>query len=128
MRRLKLELKLIFTGFATKLSFAVVLVCSLLAIYLGNTGFNRLQDEQQLTQSRFEQQLSDYKQQQDLPEAGALGYYLFGPTKWSLTPWAAMFVGQSQTAYADIPTRALALQGQIYAQEMLNPSQQKSGR
>ena len=31
-------------------------------------------------------------------------------------------------AYSDLPTRALALQGQVYAQEIITPSQYKAGR
>lgn len=128
MHSLKLEIKLLFSNIAARLTLVLVIACALFAIKFGDNALHHLTSEQKLSQAKFEQALTKYQEQQTLPSAGHLGYYLFGSTQWALSPWSALFIGQSQTAYADMPVRALALQGQIYTQEMLNPSQQKAGR
>lgn len=128
MHWLKLELKLLFSGVAAKLCLSLILICSIGAIYLGKASYNQLEKAHTTNQALFEQQLAAFEQREQLPSAGHMGYYAFAPTQWKLSPWAALFVGQSQTAYAAMPIRALALQGQIYNREMVNPSWQKAGR
>ncbi len=128
MNWLKLELKLIFSSNAARFSLSVVFISALIAIYLGDKSYQSLVEKQAFSQSTFEKQLSDYQDQEVLPSAGHLGYYLFGATQWLVNPWSALFIGQTHSAHSDLPVRALALQGQVHAQEMINPSQYKAGR
>ena len=128
MHWLKLECKLLFSGIAAKLGLAILLVCSVMAIHLGAQNHQLVQQDQAAAKQRFEAQLEEFKQREQLPSAGHMGYYAFAPTDWQLSGWSALFVGQSQSAYAAMPVRALALQGQIHNREMVNPSWQKAGR
>lgn len=128
MHWLKLECRLLFGGLSTKLALALIVVCAVVAIHLGEQNYQQLRHDQTTTTIKFEQQMAAFKQQDKLPEAGYLGYYVFAPTQWQLSPWTILFAGQSQSAYAAMPIRALALQGQIHNREVVNPSQQKAGQ
>ncbi|TQV88585.1 DUF3526 domain-containing protein [Aliikangiella coralliicola] len=125
---LKLEFKLLFSSIASRITLGLIFVCTILAIHLGEQSRQRVLTEQQLSDAAYQTKISEYKEQAKLPSAGSLGYYLFSPTRWYLSPWTSLFTGQSQTAYSSMPIRALALQGQIYSREILNPSWQKAGR
>ncbi|WP_286268818.1 DUF3526 domain-containing protein [Thalassotalea hakodatensis] len=128
MHWLKFEIKLLLSSVVTRMTLLLVITCALFAIKFGDNALQQQKQAQAQSQAKFEQTLTQYQKQTSPPTAGHLGYYLFGATQWQLSPWSALFIGQSQTAYADMPVRALALQGQIYTQEMLNPNQQKAGR
>lgn len=126
MHWLKLETKLLFAGYTAKLGLFTIIICAILAIYLGDKGYQQVKQQQTTMQQTFNQNIEKFEPK--APSAGRLGYYLFGPTYWQLSPWSALFVGQSQSAHASMPMRALALQGQIYNTEINNPTWQQTGR
>ncbi|GHF77962.1 DUF3526 domain-containing protein [Thalassotalea marina] len=125
---LKFELKLLFQGLANKLAIAIFLISGGLAIYFGAQGYQAIKVDQLKSEAMFAKEVEYVKKREAFPEAGSLAYYAFSPTQWQLSPWSALFVGQSQDNYVAMKVRALALQGQIYNREINNPNQQKAGR
>lgn len=125
---LKFELKLLFQGLANKLAIAIFLISGGLAIYFGAQGYQAIKVDQLKSEAMFAKEIEHVKKRESFPEAGSLAYYAFSPTQWQLSPWSALFVGQSQDNYVAMKVRALALQGQIYNREINNPNQQKAGR
>jgi len=128
MKMLKFELKLMLSGIANKLAIGLFILASLASIYFGVQGYKNLVVDQLKSEYVFKKEVDYVKNTPPFPEIGSMAYYAFSPTKWALSPWAALFVGQSQDNFVAIKVRALALQGQIYNREINNPNQQKAGR
>lgn len=123
----KLECKRLFSGMINKLVLLLFLLSGVFAIYQGAQGYKSIRIDQYKSQIVFEKEREHINKREELPETGSLAYYAYAPTEWKLSPWAALFVGQSQTSMVATKIRALALQGQIYNREIVNPSQQRAG-
>jgi ABC-2 type transport system permease protein len=124
---LSFELKRLFHGGATKISLLVFIVSGLLAIYLGANSYKALKIDQIKSAIVFEKEREHIKKGDKIPAMGSLAYHAYGPTAWQLSPWAALFVGQSQNNLVAMKVNALALQGQIYNKELINPSKHRTG-
>ncbi|MBU2891981.1 DUF3526 domain-containing protein [Colwellia sp. D2M02] len=124
---LAFELKRLFHGAATKVSLLVFIISGLLAIYLGANSYKALRIDQVKSAIVFKKEREHIQQREQLPEMGSLAYYAHSPTAWQLSPWTALFVGQSQNNLVAMKVNALALQGQIYNKELINPSKHRTG-
>lgn len=124
---LKFELKRLLSPRANQISLLVFFVSALLAIYLGAQGYKQVRKDQIIAQVVFDKEREHIKARESLPEIGSLAYYAKAPTQWQLSPWAALFVGQSQNSLAAMKVNALALQGQIYNKEVINPEKYRAG-
>lgn len=123
----KFELRRMFSGKANNLSLLVFLLSGLLAIYLGALNYDRQMQEQQNTALIFDKEKEQISGAAQIPEVGSLAYYASVPTQWQLSPWAALFSGQSQYRLTARRLQALALQGQIYGRELINPARSRAG-
>lgn len=123
----KLECKRLFSGVINKLVLLLFLLSGAFAIYQGAQGYKTIRIDQYKSKIVFEKEREYINKRETLPETGSLAYYTYAPTEWQLSPWAALFVGQSQTSMAATKIQALALQGQIYDREIVNPTQQRTG-
>ena len=121
------ELKRLFHGIATKISLLVFILSGLLAIYLGANSYKGLIVDQMKSAFVFKKEREHIQTREQLPEMGSLAYYAHSPTAWDLSPWAALFVGQSQNNLVAMKVNALALQGQINNKENINPSKHRAG-
>lgn len=124
---LKFELKRLLAPRANQISLLVFLLSALLAIFLGENAYKEIRKDQVIAQTAFDKTLENLKEKGDLPEMGSLAYYTKAPTNWQLSPWAALFTGQSQNNLVAMKVNALALQGQIYNKEVINPSKHRAG-
>ena len=124
---LKFELKRLFQGAATKVSLLVFIISGLLAIYLGANSYKSLRIDQVKSSIVFEKEREYIKSKESIPEMGSLAYYASAPTAWQLSPWAALFNGQSQNNLVAMKINALALQGQIHNKEAINPAKHRAG-
>ncbi|MDP2561836.1 DUF3526 domain-containing protein [Psychrobium sp. 1_MG-2023] len=127
MLALKYEFKRLFSGTVYNISILVFLLSGLLAIHLGGESFNRIQQAQQQSIIAFDKQTAQLKLAPKLPEMGSIAYYATAPTTWQLNGWAALFKGQSQNNLTSMSVNALALQGQIYNKEFINPDKHRAG-
>ena len=121
------ELKRLFHGAATKISLLVFILSGLLAIYLGANSYKSLIIDQVKSSIVFKKEREHVQAREKLPEMGSLAYYAHSPTAWNLSPWAALFIGQSQNNLVAMKVNALALQGQINNKETINPSKHRAG-
>jgi ABC-2 type transport system permease protein len=124
---LKFELKRLLAPRANQISLLVFLFSALLAVFLGTNAYKEVRKDQVIAKIVFEKERAHLKDKGDLPEMGSLAYYAKAPTQWYLSPWAALFTGQSQNNLAAMKVNALALQGQIYNKEVINPSKHRAG-
>ena len=124
---LKFELKRLLAPRANQISLLVFLFSALLAVFLGANAYKEVRKDQVIAKVVFEKERALLKEKADLPEMGSLAYYAKAPTQWQLSPWAALFSGQSQNNLAAMKVNALALQGQIYNKEVINPSKHRAG-
>lgn len=123
----KLECKRLFSGVINKLVLLLFLLSGVFAIYQGAQGYKSIRIDQYKSKVVFKKEREHINKRETLPEAGSLAYYAYAPTEWKLSPWAALFTGQSQTSMVATKIRALALQAQIHNREIVNPSQQRAG-
>jgi len=123
----KLECKRLFSGTINKLVLLLFLVAGVFAIYQGAQGYKSLRIDQYKSKVVFQKEREHVNKRETLPEAGSLAYYASAPTKWQLSPWAALFVGESQSSMVATKIKATALQGQIFNREIVNPAQQRAG-
>jgi len=123
----KLECKRLFSGWINKLVLLLFAVSGLFAIYQGAQGYKSVRIDQYKSKIVFDKEREHIQKRDTLPEAGAIAYRAQAPTEWKLSPWAALFVGQSQTSLAAKKITAEALQGQIYNREIINPTQLRTG-
>jgi len=124
---LKFELKRLLAPRANQISLLVFFISALLAVFLGANAYKEVRKDQVIAKIVFEKERAHLKEKGDLPEMGSLAYYAKAPTQWQLSPWAALFTGQSQNNLAAMKVNALALQGQIYNKEVINPSKHRAG-
>jgi ABC-2 type transport system permease protein len=123
----KLECIRLFSGKINKLVLILFLISGVFAIYQGAQGYKNIRIDQYKSKIVFQKEREHVNQRDSLPEAGSLAYYASAPTKWQLSPWAALFVGESQSSMVATKIRATALQSQIFNREIVNPSQQRAG-
>ncbi|KAF7775256.1 ABC-2 type transport system permease protein [Pseudoalteromonas citrea] len=123
----KLECKRLFSGKINKLVLVLFLISGVFAIYQGAQGYKNIRIDQYKSKVVFQKEREHVTSRESLPEAGSLAYYASAPTKWQLSPWAALFVGESQSSMVATKIRATALQSQIFNREIVNPSQQRTG-
>jgi len=124
---LKFELKRLLSPRANQISLLVFVLSALLAIFLGANAYKNIRKDQVIANIVFDKERAHLKERGNLPEMGSLAYYAKAPTQWQLSPWAALFTGQSQNNLAAMKINALALQGQIYNKEVINPSKHRAG-
>jgi ABC-2 type transport system permease protein len=124
---LKFELKRLLSPRANQISLLVFLLSALLAIFLGANTYKNIRKDQVIATIVFDKERAHLKEKGNLPEMGSLAYYAKAPTQWQLSPWAALFTGQSQNNLAAMKINALALQGQIYNKEVINPNKHRAG-
>lgn len=123
----KLECMRLFSGKINKLVLILFVISGVFAIYQGAQGYKNIRIDQYKSKIVFQKEREHVTQRESLPEAGSLAYYASAPTKWQLSPWAALFVGESQSSMVATKIRATALQSQIFNRETVNPSQQRTG-
>jgi len=123
----KLECKRLFSGWINKLVLLLFFLTGLFSIYQGAQGYKSIRIDQYKSKIVFEKEREHINKRETLPEVGSIAYQAQAPTEWKLSPWAALFVGQSQTSLAAKKIQARALQGQIYNREIVNPTQQRTG-
>jgi ABC-2 type transport system permease protein len=123
----RFELKRLLSPRANQISLLVFLLSALLAIFLGAHAYKNIRKDQVIATIVFDKERTYMKEKGNLPEMGSLAYYAKAPTQWQLSPWAALFTGQSQNNLAAMKINALALQGQIYNKEVINPSKHRAG-
>lgn len=127
MLQFKLECKRLFSGTVNKLVLALFLISGLVAIYQGAQGYKSQRVDQYKSTVVFQKEREYVANRETLPEPGSIAYYASAPTQWQLSPWAALFVGESQHSMVATKVKALALQGQIFNREIVNPAQQRTG-
>jgi len=127
MIQFKLECKRLFSGWINKLVLLLFFLSGVFAIYQGAQGYKSIRIDQYKSKFVFEKEREHINKRDTLPDVGAIAFRAQAPTEWKLSPWAALFVGQSQTSLAAKKIKALALQGQIYNREIVNPTQQRTG-
>lgn len=103
------------------------LISGVFAIYQGAQGYKSIRIDQYKSKVVFEKEREHVTKRASLPEAGSLAYYASAPTKWQLSPWAALFVGESQSSMVASKIKGTALQSQIFDREIVNPSHQRTG-
>ncbi|MCG7548059.1 DUF3526 domain-containing protein [Pseudoalteromonas sp. Of7M-16] len=123
----KLECKRLFSGAVNKLVLLLFLVAGIFAIYQGAQGYKTLRIDQYKSKIVFQKEREHVNKRETLPAAGSLAYYASAPTEWKLSPWAALFVGESHSSMVATKVRATALQSQIFNREIVNPAQQRTG-
>ncbi|MFC3032706.1 DUF3526 domain-containing protein [Pseudoalteromonas fenneropenaei] len=123
----KLECKRLFSGLINKLVLLLLVVSGVLAIYQGAQGYKAQRIDQYKSTVVFQKEREHVSNRETLPEAGSLAYYAAAPTQWQLSPWAALFVGETPSSMVASKIRATALQGQIFNREIVNPTQQRAG-
>lgn len=119
----KLECKRLFSGWINILVLLLFFLSGLFAIYQGAQGYKSIRIDQYKSKIVFEKEREYINKNDTLPGVGSIAYRAQAPTEWKLSPWAALFVGQSQTSLVAKKIQALALQGQIYNREIVNPTQ-----
>ena len=127
MHLFKLECKRLLTGWINKLVLLLFLLSGVFAIYQGAQGYKSIRIDQYKSKIVFEKEREYINGRERLPAVGSIAYRAQAPTAWTLSPWAALFVGQSQTSLAAKKIQAAALQGQIHNREIVNPTQQRTG-
>lgn len=127
MRLFKLECKRLFSGAINKFMLFLFVFSGVFAIYQGAQGYKSVRIDQYKSKIVFQKEREHVIGREKIPEAGSLAYYAYAPTEWKLSPWAALFSGQSHSAMVALKVSALALQGQIYNREIVNPLQQRTG-
>ncbi|ESP90642.1 DUF3526 domain-containing protein [Pseudoalteromonas luteoviolacea] len=123
----KLECKRLFSGVVNKLVLLLFIVAGIFAIYQGAQGYKTLRIDQYKSKIVFQKEREHVNKRETLPAAGSLAYYASAPTEWKLSPWAALFVGESHSSMVATKVRATALQSQIFNREIVNPAQQRTG-
>ncbi|GEK08449.1 DUF3526 domain-containing protein [Pseudoalteromonas peptidolytica] len=123
----KLECKRLFAGTVNKLVLVLFLLSGIFAIYQGALGYKSIRIDQYKSTVVFQKEREHVSSREALPEPGSLAYYASAPTQWQLSPWAALFVGETSSSMVAAKIRATALQSQIYNREIVNPSQQRAG-
>ncbi|TMP28543.1 hypothetical protein CWB99_11560 [Pseudoalteromonas rubra] len=123
----KLECKRLFAGTINKLVLVLFIVSGVFAIYQGALGYKSVRIDQYKSMVVFQKEREHVNSRETLPAAGSLAYYASAPTEWKLSPWAALFVGETPSSMVASKVRATALQSQIFNREIVNPAQQRAG-
>ncbi|KZN68211.1 hypothetical protein N473_07240 [Pseudoalteromonas luteoviolacea CPMOR-1] len=123
----KLECKRLFSGAINKLVLLLFVIAGVFAIYQGAQGYKTLRIDQYKSKIVFQKEREHVNKRETLPAPGSLAYYASAPTEWKLSPWAALFVGESHSSMVATKVRATALQSQIFNREIVNPAQQRTG-
>ncbi|WP_194866742.1 DUF3526 domain-containing protein [Pseudoalteromonas sp. PPB1] len=123
----KLECKRLFAGTINKLVLVLFIISGVFAIYQGALGYKSVRIDQYKSMVVFQKEREHVNSRETLPAAGSLAYYASAPTEWKLSPWAALFVGETPSSMVATKIRATALQSQIFNREIVNPAQQRAG-
>lgn len=123
----KLECKRLFAGNINKLVLVLFIVSGVFAVYQGALGYKSVRIDQYKSMVVFQKEREHVNSRETLPAAGSLAYYASAPTEWKLSPWAALFVGETPSSMVASKVRATALQSQIFNREIVNPAQQRAG-
>ncbi|MCO7190345.1 MULTISPECIES: DUF3526 domain-containing protein [unclassified Pseudoalteromonas] len=123
----KLECKRLFAGTINKLVLVLFIVSGVFAIYQGALGYKSVRIDQYKSMVVFQKEREHVNSRDTLPAAGSLAYYASAPTEWKLSPWAALFVGETPSSMVASKVRATALQSQFFNREIVNPAQQRAG-
>ena len=118
MKRFFWELRLLRRNRSFLVLLAVYTAAALLAIVAGETALQHSLELRSQVETHYQSELDQWRAQDEVIEAGYLGYYQSVPTAPVISPWAALFTGESPEHNWNLRVRLLALYGQLYASEI----------
>ena len=122
MRLIRLELARVVRSGGVAVAATLLLVLGIHAAWQGNRRVQAAEDAAAAAETAYRDQLADLvSRYPPTTEAGELLYYLALPASQPSSRLSALASGRTEIETANLRIRLLALEGQLYEQETLNP-------